>query len=136
MRQRTLRTAGAACLLFAAAMAPAAQKKDKDATLTVERIMDVAHGEGGLRARIAKAARAGKLADARKDADEWVRLAGLMAKETPVKGKLDAWAKHTATYERQVRDVAAVVKADKKDAVFKALQNVNCNGCHNAHKPN
>jgi len=45
---------GVAGLLFVAVLAPVvAQEKEKPKPLTVEQIMEAAHGEGGLRQKIA-----------------------------------------------------------------------------------
>jgi len=128
---------GVAGLLSAAVLAPAveAQDKGKEKALTIEQIMEAAHGEGGLRQKIAMANRKNKLADVKDAADEWVRLAGLLSKQKPSKGGEESWKKYSALYEQEVKNVAAVVKAGKAEGVTRAMLSVNCNGCHNAHKP-
>jgi len=111
--------------------------KDKDKALTVEDIMEKAHGEDGLRTKVAKAARADKLADAKEPMEQWVKLAGELGKCEPPRGSAASWKKQSADYVERVQKVSEAVKSEKAQAVRDALINVarGCNNCHVPHKP-
>lgn len=137
-----LRVAGVAGLLMVAGLLVPAHSEDKPKdkkkaeTPSIEQIMEEAHGEGGLRMQIAKAVRSDKLADANKSAEKWVKLASQLAEQKPPRGKMDSWKKHCDSYEKQVKNVAAAVKSEKKQSAVDALNTINrsCVGCHGAHQ--
>ena len=114
--------------------------KVKEKALSIEDIMEKAHGEDGLRTKVAKAARANKVADAKEPMEQWVKLAAELGKCEPPRGSAESWKKFTAIYAKQVQGVAAAVKSEKAQAVRDALISMasganGCNGCHSAHKP-
>jgi hypothetical protein len=117
-----------------------AKEKDKTKDHSVEEIMEKVHGEEGLRTKVAQAARADKVADAREPMEQWVKLAGELSKCEPPRGSAESWKKYSAEYAKRVQGVAAAVKSEKAQAVRDALIALasganGCNGCHTAHKP-
>jgi len=95
--------------LFVAVLAPVvAQEKEKPKPLTVEQSWRRRTAKGGLRPEDRGREPQNKLADVKDVADEWVRLAALMGKEKPPNGGRGVVEEHSATYEQQVKNVAAV----------------------------
>lgn len=134
-RMFALAGAFAVAVAFSAALAED-KKDDKKKVTSIHDIMEAAHSEDGLKDKIAAAQKAKKLADAQKPADEWAKISGDLGKNKPPVGAADSWKKLCDSYDKNVKSLAAAVKADKADDVAKALKAINgsCGACHKAHK--
>ena len=132
---RLFAVAGAFALAVAFSAALAEAKKE-DKAKSIHDIMETAHGEDGLKDQVSAANKAKKLADAKKPAEEWAKLAGELGKNKPPLGADESWKKLTTAYEKQVKALAAAVKDDKPENVAKALKAINsgCATCHKAHR--
>jgi len=114
----------------------AATAKDDKKPENIHDLMETAHGEDGLKDQISAANKKKELDKAKKPAEEWAKLAGLLSKFEPPKGDSASWKKLTAEYEKQVKDLAAAVKDEKPDDVTATLKSLSkgCTPCHMEHR--
>ncbi len=110
---------------------------DKDKTPSIKEVMETAHGEAGLKAKITKGVAAEEWDDVQAAAKDWVKQANALSKGKPTKGKAASWKKLTTAYEKNVKTLAAAAEKKDGDAAKAALKTINtsCGGCHGAHKP-
>ena len=114
-----------------------ADDKDDDKIPSIDKIMQSAHGEGGLRNKITVALKEKAWDDVQSGAKDWVKQAVALSKNKPSKGTEASWKKLSGAYEKNVKALAAATEkkdADGAKAALKSL-NVSCGGCHGPHKP-
>jgi cytochrome c556 len=124
----------------AAAGLSAQDKKNGDAKMSIEDIMVKAHKtKTGLRSLIEAEIKKGSpdWAGAKKNSEEFVKLADALVKLDPPKGDKKGWEKLSKAYAEEVKELdKAVGKKDAK-AVTAANKKLGegCAGCHDAHRP-
>jgi cytochrome c556 len=113
-------------------------KAEDDEKPTIKGIMKATHaGDKSLKAKATKAVKAKDWEAAETAAKEWVKHAEALSKTTPSKGTAASWKKMTASYEKNVKALAAAADKKDTDGAKDALGKLgkSCGSCHGAHKP-
>jgi len=138
--KRLAYVASALALLAAAAVVVSPAGAQGEKTPSIKEIMTKANKPNGLYFNLSKDLKDDELMwdEIQKEAKDLARLAAALAKNEPVKGPKDSWAKLTKDYSDNAR--ALDEAAQKKDlrAVQTAhgkLGGMTCMNCHKAHRP-